>query len=47
MPANKESIRFPESRTIIEMHSLTPSTLTNQSHLGTPSSMLSLIADQL
>ena len=30
MPTNKESIRFPEIRTIIEMHSLTPSTLTNQ-----------------
>ena len=38
---------FPEFRTIIEMHSLTPSTLTNQSLLGTPSSTFSLIADQL
>ena len=38
---------FPEFRTIIQMHSLTPSTLTNQSLLGTPSSTFSLIADQL
>ena len=38
---------FPEFCTIIEMHSLTPSTLTNQSLLGTPSSMFSSIADQL
>ena len=38
---------FPEFHAIIEMHSLTPSTLTNQSLLGTPSSMLSSIADQL
>ena len=38
---------FPEFRTIIEMHSLTPSTLTNQSLLGTPSSTFSSIADQL
>ena len=38
---------FPEFCTIIEMHSLTPSTLTNQSLLGTPISMFSLIADQL
>ena len=29
MPTNKESIRFPEFRTIIQMHSLTPSN-TNQ-----------------
>ena len=47
MPANKESIRFSEFHTIIEMHSLTPSTLTNQSLLGTPSSTFSSIADQL
>ena len=32
---------FPESRTIIQMHSLTPFTLTNQSLLGTPSSTFS------
>ena len=38
---------FPEFHTIIEMHSLTPSTLTNQSLLGTPSSTFSSIADQL
>ena len=41
-PAKCQQIRkvfvFPEFRTIIQMHSLTPSTLTNQSLLGTPSS---------
>ena len=42
MPTNKESIHFPEFHTIIQMHSLTPSTLTNQSLLGTPSSTFSL-----
>ena len=47
MPTNKESIRFPEFRTIIQMHALTPSTLTNQPLLGTPTSMFSSIADQL
>ena len=50
-PAKCQQIRkvfvFPEFRTIIEMHSLTPSTLTNQSLFGTPSSTFSLIADQL
>ena len=43
MPTNKESIHFPEFCTIIQMHSLTPATLTNQSLLGTPSSTFSLI----
>ena len=43
MPTNKESIRFfPEFHTIIQMHSLTPSTHTNQSLLGTPSSTFPL-----
>ena len=43
----REVFIFPEFCTIIEMHSLIPSTLTNQSLLGTPSSMFSSIADQL
>ena len=43
----KKVLVFPEFHTIIEMHSLTPSTLTNQSLLETPSNMFSSIADQL
>ena len=38
---------FPEFHTIIQMHSLIPSTLTNRSLLGTPSNTFSSIADQL
>ena len=38
---------FPEFCTIIEIHSLTPSTLNQPITLGTPSSTFSLVADQL
>ena len=37
MPTNKESICFSRILHLFQMHSLTPSTLTNQSLLGTPS----------
>ena len=44
-PAKCQQIRkvfvFPEFCTTIQMHSLTPSTLTNQSLLGTPSNTFS------
>ena len=38
---------FQEFCTLIEMHSLTPSTLNQPTTLGTPNSMFSSIADQL
>ena len=47
MPQIRKVFVFPEFCTIIQMHSLTPSTLTNQSLLGTPSSTFSSVADQL
>ena len=43
MPQIRKVFIFPEFCTIIQMHSLTPSTLTNQSLLGTPSSTFSSI----
>ena len=38
---------FQEFRTLLEMHSLTSSTLNQPTTLGTPNSMFSSIADQL